>query len=481
MKTPLLELDRVSVTMQGSQALSDVSFSVHEGEHSALLGPNGAGKSTLLKVMRAECFPNGSPPGRILWYPAGEPESAPLAGRELCALVSIARTELYLRHQWSISGEELILSGLHDTPLLYAQADEKERHAARELAHSLKIADLLDADISLLSQSQLSMLLFAGARMRKTRLLLLDEFVDGLDARYRAILLAALEETARDTTLIVATHRPENLPPCVRRVIRMEEGAITGTGTLEAASSESGNSRQRKNPPRRTDRGRPVFSLKNADVYIESTPVLRNLNWEIYPGEHWALVGGAASGKSTLLGLLAGDHYPAAGGSIERVLPGASEPLKNLTEIRRHIRLVSGAMQATYAYNLSGEEFVCSGREGSIGLYHTPAGKERAEARACLERVDALHLADRPIRSLSTGQLRRLLLARALVGAPKILLLDDPFAGLDVNSRARVQNLLSNLLEAQGVQIIMTTASLRDLLPQTAYTALLEGGRLKIT
>jgi molybdate transport system ATP-binding protein len=136
-------------------------------------------------------------------------------------------------------------------------------------------------------------------------------------------------------------------------------------------------------------------------------------------------------------------------------------------------------MQANYAYNLLGEEFVCSGRAGSIGMYYEPDEAERAEANACLELVDALHLAERPIRSLSTGQLRRLFLARALIGSPAVLLLDDPFAGLDARSRARIRDVLRSLVESRGIQTIMTTPSPGDFLPQTAYLARLKEGRME--
>jgi len=160
-------------------------------------------------------------------------------------------------------------------------------------------------------------------------------------------------------------------------------------------------------------------------------------------------------------------------------LPGEHEALRTLSDIRKHIRLVSWDMQAGYAYNLIGEEFVCSGRVGSIGMYYEPNEADRAEAHACLELVDALYLAERGIHTLSTGQLRRLFLARALIGSPEILLLDDPFAGLDARSRARIRELLHRLVESQGIQTIMTTPSPEDFLPQTAYLARLTRGRLE--
>jgi molybdate transport system ATP-binding protein len=222
-----------------------------------------------------------------------------------------------------------------------------------------------------------------------------------------------------------------------------------------------------------------VFSLKNVSVYVDGTPVLHAVNWHVYEGEHWALAGGPGSGKSALMRLLAGEYYPACGGSIARILPGERAPLRTLSDIRRHIRLLSGDMQANYAYDLIGEEFVCNGLADGIGMYYEAGEAERAEARACLELVDALHLADRRIRAVSTGQLRRLFLARALIGSPKVLLLDDPFAGLDARSRARIRDALHRLVESRDIQTIMTTPSPEDFLPRTAYLALLKGGRLE--
>ena len=474
----LLTLHNVSVTLQGIRALRDVTLAVRQGEHSALLGPNGAGKSTLLKLMRAECFPSpGS--GRILWYPDGTAECAPLAGRELCALASIAHTELYLRQQWQITGEDLILSGLYDTPLLYAAVDEQERALAVQLAEDLELTDVLSATLDTLSQMRISMLLFARACIRKPRLLLLDEFIDGLNTRYRAVLLSKLEEIAKESTLILATHRLENLPTFVGRVIRMEEGRIVAVEGLARTHRKEEAKLVPDEAKREDGEKHPVFSLQNVSVYIDGTPVLSAITWKVHPGEHWALTGGPGSGKSTLMQLLAGDHYPAYGGSIVRILPDEHEPLRTLPDIRKHIRLVSGDIQANYAYNLIGEEFVCSGLTGSIGIYYEPDDAERAEARACLKLVDALHLADRAIRTLSTGQLRRLFLARAFIGTPKILLLDDPFAGLDTNSRARIRKLLRKLVESQSIQTIMTTPSPEDFLPQTTYLARLKQGRLE--
>ena len=474
----LLNLNNVSVTLQGIHALRGVNFAINQGEHSALVGPNGAGKSTLLKVMRAECFPS-SDSGGVLWYPNGTAESAPLAGRELCALVSIAHTEFYLRQKWQITGEELILSGLYDTPLLYNTVDEKERVLAIKLAEELDLADLLDTDVNTLSQMRISMLLFARACVRKPRLLLLDEFIDGLDTRYRAALSSNLEKIAGESTLILATHRPENLPSFVHRAIHMQDGYIAAVEMLEHPPRTDKDELAPNTMKREEDKKHAVFSLKNVTVYTDGTPVLHAINWKVCEDEHWALTGRPGSGKSTLMRLLAGDYYPACGGSIARILPGEHKPLRTLSDIRRHIRLVSGEMQANYAYNLIGEEFVCSGRTGSVGMYYKLDESERTEARVCLMLVDALHLADRAIRTLSTGQLRRLILARALVGFPKVLLLDDPFAGLDMRSRVRIRDLLHGLVNERKIQTIMTTPSPEDFLPQTAYLARLKEGRLE--
>ncbi len=478
---PLVELKNISLLYSGVPALDSISLRISQGEHTALLGPNGSGKSTLLKVIRAESFPARTENSAILWHPEGKPDASPLAGRGLSSLVSIAQTELYLRSRWKISGLELVISGLYDSPILYGQAEEADKEKALALADKLGLMKFMGSGIDSLSRVQLLRLLFARACVSEPKLLLLDECLDNLDGRHRKQLTGFLEIIAQNTTLVAATHRADDLPVCLRRGVFMDKGRITRIEPLTQPQSVAyaPSAPGKKSGPGKKGE-KPVFLLENASVFLGGAPILREINWKVMPGEHWTVMGPAGSGKSTLLRLLAGDLYPTLGGRIERRLPGRKEPLAAVAEIRRHISLVSGDMQAGYEYNVTGERFVLGGLEGGLMLFNEPTEEERAEALAWMAKLDAAHFAERPLRTLSTGQTRRLVLARALVAAPRVLLLDDPFAGLDPESRARVIGLLRRMCATENIQTIMITRYPEDALVDSGRTAVLREGRLEV-
>ena len=122
MSTPLVSLRQVTVTLQGVRALDHVDFNLFPGRHMALLGPNGSGKSTLLRILRGESWPDQRGGGEVIWFDPrvrdeqGKPlaDPTPLTGRAMCAVVSPALQEMYMRQGWHVSGEEVVLSGLHD-------------------------------------------------------------------------------------------------------------------------------------------------------------------------------------------------------------------------------------------------------------------------------------------------------------------------------------------------------------------------------
>ncbi len=183
-----------------------------------------------------------------------------------------------------------------------------------------------------------------------------------------------------------------------------------------------------------------MLVIRNASLYRDYRPVIRELNWTIHRGEHWAVLGANGSGKSTLLSMIYGDLHPALGGTIERAgLPRGAR----IEEWKHRVGWVSPELQADHYLAKSLEEIVISGRYASVGLNEPPTKADRRAAQRWLRFFGIEHLRERGPRQVSYGQMRLALIARAMVNDPELLLLDEPCTGLDGDVRAHVLALIA--------------------------------------
>jgi len=394
--------------------LRDITWDIREGEHTVLIGGNGAGKSTLLRLIHGETW---ATEGSISWASGDEMDSSRITALAMSALVSPAQQQLFQKHGWDITGLELLLTGFDGTPMLYTPGDDAKTKAALEMAERLDAMPLMNRSIRTMSQGQMRLLLLGRALVRRPRLLLLDESTDGLDEKHRKTFDRVLSEAAGESTVIMATHRESRIPTwCVSRRY-MQEGRLCESPAVPERQVRT--SLEVKKAARPSSCG-PLIELSNADVYIEGgqEPVLYNISWSLHPGEHWLLKGSNGSGKSTFLRLLAGDEIVAWPGAIEFHMPDVKKGEIPLENIRRHVRLVSDLSEAYYEYDVTCLELVLSGFDNTVGLYRGFSDEEKEEARLRLSQMGLESLAGTSIRRISTGQARRLFLARALAGSP---------------------------------------------------------------
>ena len=499
MSEPLVTIENLSLFLPGEASrrfvLHHIDWQIERGRHCALLGANGSGKSTLLRLLRGELWPAE---GHIWWHTPDGREESPLAGRSMTALVSPAQQENYQRQAWDLTGLDILLTGFEDTPLVYSDGGSQaqaRKDAAVHMAARLEAEGLLDRTMPTLSQGQLRLLLLGRALLRAPSLLLLDECADGLDARHRQIFFDVLEECALRSTIVMTAHRPGQIPDwCAeRRYIRRGRLHTAPPGQPEAATANgvenpvaAATGQKLQGPAGKDGPVPPLLDLENVTVFIDRQEVLRHIDWSMHQGEHWRISGANGSGKSTLLRLLAGDEFAAADGRLERWLPRQGGAVHTLAEVRKGIRLVSDLSQALYGYSLTAHDMVCTGFDNSIGVYRKFSAAEKAEA---LRRMEEMFPEESPqgvadigllsIRRLSTGQLRRLFLARALVGEPDILLLDEPCSGLDAASRARYLGLL-DLLAARGLHMVFVSHHGEDAPLCINREAHMEDGQLRV-
>ena len=221
----------------------------------------------------------------------------------------------------------------------------------------------------------------------------------------------------------------------------------------------------------------PLLEIEDVSVRTGDALALDRLTLRIDEGQHTAILGPNGSGKSTLVKLIARQLYPLHGGRL-RVL-GRSD--WSVAALRGLLGIVSPAVQRDYTGNEPLEVFeaVASGFFAARGLWknHVLTDHMRERSHAALERMGAVHLIGRDMATLSTGEARRVLIARALVHGPKALLLDEPCSGLDPATRRRFLESLGTLARG-GTTLVMVTHHIEEVLPEIGHVVMLKGGRL---
>jgi molybdate transport system ATP-binding protein len=482
----LIELTGAFVSLDNHAVLQDISWQLQPGEHWAVLGGNGAGKSTFLRLLAGLIWPRPHDSRRYAFD--GTVSWSPLRAREHTALLSPETQERYWRqlqdgtdHEkgWNLAAWEAIAAGIFGSELLHQNPTTADLQRTAEVIHQLHLEDLAERPLQTLSQGQLRRVLLARAVVARPRVLFLDEACSGLDAASRHEMLDLIQSLAEGGQQIVTTtHREAEIVPAINRVLRLEHGRIaaneirepgTSTRTSAAAPQPMGSSAMAA-----SHSGEVLISLQDVSVYIDGTPVLHDLNWEFLSGQHWAVAGHNGAGKSTLFRLLRGELSPALGGVIERFGCRKREPV---WEIGKRIALLSPLLQARFAEQLPVEDAVASGFFHRLGAPEplTAEQQKRVEEVMALCRLETLR--GRTFGRLSYGQTRRVLLARALVYHPRILLLDEALDGLDAAAREEFSTLLDQLA-GTGTSLAVVSHHEEDWPSLVTHVMRLEAGRI---
>lgn len=223
----------------------------------------------------------------------------------------------------------------------------------------------------------------------------------------------------------------------------------------------------------------PFLQLNDAVVRRQGRDILRVEHFVLAEGESIAILGPNGSGKSTFIGLITREILPLYRDEPPVLFRG--DPRASLVDVRRALGIVSATMQSEIAVHLPVLDIVAGGLTGTLGLpFHVPAS-QAAEARIAAQRPLGLlgiaDLADRDATTLSTGQGRRVLIARALVSDPDVLVLDEPTTGLDPQGMFYIRQAMDTLAQA-GKGIVLVTHYPEDVVPRIDRVALIKDGRL---
>lgn len=199
-----------------------------------------------------------------------------------------------------------------------------------------------------------------------------------------------------------------------------------------------------------------VIRFNKVSIRYGERTILRDLDWTVRQGEHWALSGQNGSGKSTLLSLVCADNPQgyACDISLFGHKRGSGE---SIWDIKRHIGYVSPEMHRSYKQNIPAIQIVASGLKDTVGLYVRANDEEKEQCRKWLRELGVGHLAERNFMEMSSGEQRLVLLARAFVKEPDLLILDEPLHGLDDYNRRMVKDLVDDYCQDPAVTLIYVT------------------------
>jgi molybdate transport system ATP-binding protein len=480
MSQPVVEFDRVTVARPGGPVvLRDLSWTVREGETWAVVGPIGSGKTTLAETLTGRLHPSA---GSVRWplldclRAAGRAANYPsevvrhLTFKEESRLFSYAGHYYQQRFEFADADDPLTLADYLRAGT--AATEDDVRTAARRLG----VEGCLRLAFIKLSNGQTRRARIARALLTRPELLILDDPFLGLDAAGREVVSRLLGELVRGGQRLVLICRPDQVPGWVTNTMECEPWRAGGVSPPSTAGADQVDSPGLGGltPPARQD-VEPVVDLRHVTVAHGGRTILHDVTWTVRAGERWAVLGPNGSGKTTLLSLLCGDH-PQAYANDVRLFGRRRGSGESIWDVKRNVGLVSPELHLYFTQPLTAFRAAATGFADVLTDRPTTPQQD-ATIRELFGQFGIAPLADRPFARLSTGEQRLVLLVRALVKQPPLVILDEPFQGLDARATETARDWLDRHLSPE--QTLLFVSHHPGEIPRTATRLLrLDGGRV---
>lgn len=465
--TACLQLRDVGLVYRALPALREINWNFLPGEQWACLGPNGSGKTSLANVI---CRQNNHASGSIIR--SDKLESSGIAyvcfeqQKSLCDRDK-KLDDSEFRADASDPGTRVatIILGNREPDDLYIQWVER-----------LGIGHILNRGLRYISTGEMRKTLLIKAILSDPGLLILDSPLDGLDIASQEELKHVIEELLNsDLPILLLCRQVEDVPASVSHVMAMDRGEIIAQG-LRNELLNSAPVQDLMNPklfeleqlpppaPRLYEipAKSPLLELSKVSVSYGDLDVLREISWRFERGQHCCVSGPNGCGKTTLLSLVTGDNHKAYGQDITLfgIRRGSGE---SVWDIKQKYGQLDTQLHLNYVRGMKVIEVVVSGFFDTIGLYDDWGDAQRDIAEQWLAALGLASYGKKGFDELSFGLQRMILLARAMVKSPIILLLDEPTLGLDGHHRKLILRAIDHIAENSDTQIIFVSHSAGDI------------------
>lgn len=451
----LLQFQQAEIRFSESFALKDLSVELTTGEHWVFLGANGSGKSAIVAALAGE--------GQLVAGSVTEQPTTELVSFEIQRQLIEAERD---KDDSDITNEVFL-----GTPVRELLASGNQS-ITQQLVAEFSLEDKLDRGFRHLSTGETRKLLLIRAIAAEPQLLVLDEPFDGLDVASAAYLLDQLRKLSKTTTIIFALNRLDEIPDWVTQGGVMIEGRLAHQGKWEVEAAYIHQLLQLQRDDLEVPASEvadrvpvlapgPLVTLHEGRIAYGDSVIFSKLDWQVDPGEHWQVVGPNGSGKTCLLNLITGDHPQCYVNDIQVVgyQRGQGE---SIWDIKQHIGYVSTALQWEYRVSISLLNVIVSGFYDSIGLYAKATDSQQRIARQWLQLLGLAKRANEPFNRCSYGDQRMLLIARAMVKHPQLLVLDEPCQGLDEANRQLVLSLVALICASSETTVLYVNHHAED-------------------
>ncbi len=222
-------------------------------------------------------------------------------------------------------------------------------------------------------------------------------------------------------------------------------------------------------------RMKDVLLLESVSVEREGKKIIDSITWKIRRGENWALIGPNGAGKTTLLKIVAGMMWPSEGSVC---VLGAKFGKDDLRRLRKMTGWVSSFLAERVPCSQNALSIILSGKHSSFGLYENPSDSDIEEARKIMDFLGCKKIEKRRFDTLSQGEKQKVLIGRALMGKPKLLILDEPCAGLDMKARNALLSTVSRICKMHEASVIYVTHHLEEIVDEITRVFMLKEGKM---
>ena len=452
-----------------------VDFALSDGEHIAIVGPNGGGKSMLVDILTGKHPLLGN--GPIYDF---RPSKKSLVSDNIKYITfrdtyGDGNSTYFMQQRWNqqeIDESMPPVSKLLEEAYMLADTDSTERRQLQKHLYDLfSISHLSDKNVVMLSSGEMRKFQITKALLSNPRVMIMDNPFIGLDSETRDQLKDLLDSLSKEHALqiVLVLSKTDDIPTFITHVIEVSKMHVHPKVPKDEYLSIHSNPHAKhvldsikaaaiaelpyKDCKYRTDR---VVQMNDVTISYGNRIILNKLNWTVKNGERWALNGKNGSGKSTLLSLICADNPQSYACDIELFghPRGSGE---SIWDIKKHIGYVSPEMHRAYLRDLPAIHIVASGLKDSVGLYVKPAQSEYSICRLWMNIFGLEGMESTSFLKMSSGEQRLVLLARAFVKDPELLILDEPLHGLDDTNRCMVKDIINLFCQRRNKTMIMVT------------------------